>query len=214
MLVVLRKDSALLLWYSRSGIIQRSGQELSKVLSAVSQRRHLLKMVWISFLLTAKEPRGCLLILFLVGAAVPQCSAETPEQAGSSVCNTRFYTSSDPKPAARASPQLCPPAKNEHLEEGYKNSSLGKVYFLCIWLCVLKYSGVVRRGWLCSTWPMELTGRSSPKISGSMCMTCVLCFLWAQAKFSIFTDGHWTLIHLGLWGEEWDGGCFPGLFAV
>lgn len=92
-----------------------------------------------------------------------------------------------------------PPAKNKHPEDGYKNSpwanSISSVFSRVPWNTVVWWGG----GLLCSTWPMELTGRSFSKISGSMCMTCVLCFLWAQTKFSIFTDGHWTIIHLGLW---------------
>lgn len=93
--------------------VKRAGQGLSKALCTVIQGQHLLKMGQIFFLLTAKEPYRCLLCFLLLGAAVPQCSAETPEQAGSSVCTTRFYTSSDPKPAARASPHLCPTSEKQ-----------------------------------------------------------------------------------------------------
>lgn len=103
--------------------VKRADQGLPKALCTVIQGQHLLKMGRIFFLLTAKEPYRCLLFLLLLGAAVPRCSAETPEQAGSSVCTTRFYTSSDPKPAARASPHLAPPVKNKRPEEGYKNLS-------------------------------------------------------------------------------------------
>lgn len=74
---------------------------------------------------------------------------------------------------------------------------------------------VVGRGELfSSTWPIELTGRSSRKSDGSMWMACVLCFLWGLTKFSRFTDGHWTVIHLGLRREEQNLDCLPRLFTV
>lgn len=93
--------------------VKRAGQGLSKALCTVIQGQHLLKMGRILLLIAAKEPYRCLLFLLLLGAAVPQCSAETPEQAGSSVCAMRFYSSSDPKPAARASPRLCPTSEKQ-----------------------------------------------------------------------------------------------------
>lgn len=96
--VVLRKGSALLLWYSRS---RDQVRDYPKCSAQLARRGTCWKWSEYSFYYLK---RNCIDAFYFFSSW---------EQAGTSICTTRFYTSSDPKPAARASPHLCPTSEKQ-----------------------------------------------------------------------------------------------------